>query len=362
MKRNNLSTPQMASKGNPLISVVMPVYNRERYVADTIRSILNQTYSPLELIVVVDNGSKDNSAGIVHDMAASDNRVRPIYLSHGSQWRARNAGVAMACGDYIAHMDDDDIALPERLTDQLAWMHQTGVDICGGCIKKFGAENGIIWFPETHQAICHELVFRIGILLPTVLMRANIARAHPYDETLVYSDYAMLTRIAHQYRLGNMPQILVKCCYHDQQIHIVDGAAFKSDECLYRQPYVRSLFPEATSGDYEAIARVAEKKPFNNMADLKRAGNWLARLAQTPDNFLRQRMADRWQSACMRSAHLGLDCYRLYKQIAPQFGIPVASHLWKLKTACAFQLKTGSRREVFLRKIWNIGRHAVEIT
>jgi glycosyltransferase involved in cell wall biosynthesis len=346
------SMKSKASKNShPLISIVMPVYNRERYVADAIHSILNQTYSPLELIVVVDNGSTDRSADIVRDLAAQDSRVRPLFLSHGSQWRARNAGVAIAKGEYIAHMDDDDIALPERLAVQLSWMQRNGVDICGGSLKKFGAADGLIWFPETHQAICHELLFRITIFLPTALIRADIAKAYPYDETLVYSDYAWLTQLAHRYRFGNMPQILIKCLYHEDQIHIVHGADFRRDERLYRQPFFQSLFPEATADDLRVIALLAERKSFESPEDLKRAGIWLIRLADTPDNFIRQRMADRWRSACMRSAHLGLGCYHLYRKIAPQFGISSVSHMFELKLACALRLKAGSRLEALLKKI-----------
>ncbi len=349
---------QTVTSNHPLISVVMPVYNRERYVAAAIDSILGQSYSPLELIVVVDDGSRDASAAIVRDYAVRDPRVRPLFLSHGSQWRARNAGVAMAKGDYIAHMDDDDIALPERLALQLAWMKRTGVDICGASLKKFGAEDGLIWFPETHQAICHELLFRITLFLPTALVKAEVARAHPYDETLVFSDYAMLTQVAHRYRLGNMPQILLKCCYHENQIHIVHGAAFKRDACLYRRPYFQSLFPEATADDLRVISLVTEAKTFESIADLNQAGTWLIRLAQTEDNFLRMRMADRWQSACRRSAHLGLECYRLYRRMMTAFAVTPPRNDLALRLACTVRLRAGSRREAWLKRIWRSTRNA----
>src|SRR5262245_55079183 len=98
----------------PLISVVMPVYNAERYVADAIASILAQTYAQFEFIIV-DDGSTDGSAAIVRAFAARDARVRPLFLTHYSIGRARNAGIALTQGGLIAHMDADDIALPERL-------------------------------------------------------------------------------------------------------------------------------------------------------------------------------------------------------------------------------------------------------
>jgi len=342
---------------DPLISVVLPVYNRERYVADTIQSILAQTYAPLELIVVVDDGSTDGSARIVREFAARDARIHPLFLSQGSQWRARNAGVALSKGEYIAHMDDDDVALPDRLAAQLDWMRRTGVEICGGNIKKFGAENGLMWFPETHQAICHELLFRIALFLPTALIRADIARAHPYDESLVYSDYAMLTQIAHRYRLGNLPQIVLKSRYHPQQIHVIHHNAFRDEQRRYSLLYFHALFPDATAEDARACAHVTDGEPLASPADLKRAGTWLVRLAQTPDRFLCRQMANRWYVVCRRSAHLGLGCYRVYRQIAPQFELPpdrrAHQKLWLL---CALRLKAGSRLESWLKLVWNAAR------
>lgn len=342
----------------PLISVVLPVYNRECYVSAAIESILAQTYMPLELIVVVDEGSTDGSARIVREFAVCDARIRPLFLSHGSQWRARNAGVALANGEYIAHMDDDDVALPGRLAAQLDWMRRTGVEICGGNIKKFGAENGLLWFPETHQAICHELLFRISLFLPTALLRADIARAHFYDESLVYSDYAMLTQIAQRYRLGNLPQIVLKSRYHPQQIHVIHHRSFQDEQRRYSRLYFQTLFPGATPDDVRSCMHVTDGESFTNPTDLQRAGTWLVRLAQTPDRFLRRQMANRWYVACRRSAHLGPGCYRVYQRIAPQFELALDRRAHqKLWFVCALRLRAGSRLEAWLKCIWHAARH-----
>ena len=335
-----------SASDHPLVSVVLPVYNRGRYVAEAIRSILAQTFSPLELIVVVDEGSNDDSANIVRYLAAGDTRIRPLFLSHGSQWRARNRGIEMARGEYIAHMDDDDIALPDRIAAQLAWMRRTGVDACGGCTKKFGTEEELLWFPETHQAICHELLFRIAVFLPTLIVRTEIARAHPYDEALVYSDYAQLTMLAPRHRLGNLPQIVLKSRFHSDQIHMAQHKGFTDDWRAYRQPYFRTLFLNATPADAATFARVADRESHATVTDLQRAGEWLVRLGQTPDNFLRRRMANRWQAACQRSAHLGLACYQVYQQYAPQFEIVLPRRarlrLW-LKCAMRVQARSQTR-------------------
>ena len=107
----------------PLISVIMPVYNAERYVADAIRSILEQTYSHFEFIIV-DDGSTDGTVKIIHKCAGRDSRVRLVYLTHGNGPSAANAGIALAQGEFIARMDADDVALPERFSIQLARLSQ----------------------------------------------------------------------------------------------------------------------------------------------------------------------------------------------------------------------------------------------
>ena len=127
------------------------------------------------------------------------------------------------------------------------------------------------------------------------------------------------------------------------------ASAFVEDLRRYREPYFYTLFPDAAVKDYAVLARVADREPLSELADLQRAGEWLLRLAQTPDRFLRQRMARRWWATCLRSAHLGLGCYRLYQRIAPQFGLAINGGAFILWMACVLRLKTGSRRKAALR-------------
>lgn len=339
----------------PLISVVMPVYNAERYVAEAIHSILAQTYSHFEFIIV-DDGSSDGTVGVVRDLVERDARIHPLFLSHRGQSYALNAGIALAQGAFIAHMDNDDIALPERLALQLTFIRKTNVDICGGYLQKFGDQNGFLWFPETHDAICIELLFRIGLHHGTSLLRAEIAKAHLFDEQVLHTDYEMLTRLAPRYYLGNVPQILLKHRCHAQQAHVVYSSAFLADLHRFRKPYFHTLFPKATAEDYDALARVAENESFSNLADLEHSGRWLVRLAQTQDNFLRERMASRWRTACQKSTHLGLGCYRLYQQLAPQFDVASNQKTFELWLGCGLQLKAGSRLLSLLKRVKNMAR------
>lgn len=334
----------------PLISVVMPVYNSEHYVADAIQSILAQTYPHFEFIIV-DDGSTDRSVDIVRDYAGRDVRIRPLFLKHVGRSIAANRGIAMARGELIARMDADDISLPERFARQLSWMRENSVEICGSCVKRFGTQDGLLWFPETHEAICSELLFRCTLLLPTLLMRADILKTHLFNPQTHFEDYELWTRLEPNYRFGNVPQVLLKYRCHKQQSHMLESAGVRDDLNKFRQPCFHSLFPEASNQDYLALARVAEEGSFPNLKELKQAGKWLLRLAQSPDDFLRRRMAQRWLAACLRSAHLGLECYRLYGQIASQFSVTPNHMAVKLWLACALRVSSNSRFYILLAQI-----------
>src|SRR5262249_11393927 len=113
--------PMIDTSSAPTVSVVMPVYNTESYLTDSIGSILRQTYLDWELICV-DDGSNDGSLGILRRFETKDPRVRVITRPNTGVTRARNDGMAVARGRYIAVMDSDDIALTERLERQVDYM------------------------------------------------------------------------------------------------------------------------------------------------------------------------------------------------------------------------------------------------
>ncbi len=101
--------------GMPFFSVIIPLYNKEKYIKRTLDTVLNQTFTNYE-IVIVDDGSEDNSCEIVKSI--SDPRIRLISQKNGGPSRARNCAIREARGQYIAFLDADDIWLPEKLEKQ----------------------------------------------------------------------------------------------------------------------------------------------------------------------------------------------------------------------------------------------------
>ncbi|MCC9137341.1 glycosyltransferase family 2 protein [Pontibacter silvestris] len=112
----------------PLVSVIMPAYNAGKYIAESIKSVVLQTYVNWELIVI-DDGSTDNTASLVKGFVRSDCRIKYLYQENGKQGKARNTGISAAKGKYIAFIDSDDLWLSEKLEIQIKCFSKSEADL-----------------------------------------------------------------------------------------------------------------------------------------------------------------------------------------------------------------------------------------
>jgi len=301
---------------SPLVSVVMPVFNSVSFVAEAIESILAQTHRDLELIVV-DDGSTDDSWSEITRLAATDRRVQPIRGERRGVSATFAEGVARVQGDFIARMDADDLALPERLAVQLDWMSRTGVEVCGSQAELFGDRVESWWFPEKHDDIRQELLFRAAMLFSTIVTKASALKTYPFDPAVIWDDYELETRLAMRYRLGNHPATLLRYRQYPLQSHRTQARACARDYRRYRFRLFYEMFPGTPLPDYIGFARLAARQPLVDLVELDRAGYWLATLSDTDDARLRRLMAERWRKACDRSAGLGAAVDDVFRRWAP---------------------------------------------
>ncbi|PJM74324.1 glycosyl transferase family 2 [Bifidobacterium primatium] len=126
------------SASAPLISVIVPVYKVEQYLADCVASIVNQTYRNLE-IILVDDGSPDRCPELCEQWTERDDRIRTVHKANGGLSSARNAGLDVAKGDYIAFVDSDDTIEPDMIETMHRWIREhDGVDVAMcGTVKVF---------------------------------------------------------------------------------------------------------------------------------------------------------------------------------------------------------------------------------
>ena len=139
---------------NPIVSVIMPAFNAENTIIKSIKSILNQTYSNIELIIVNDF-SNDNTLELITQI--KDNRIKIINNDYNLGISGSlNIGIHASSGDYIARIDSDDIAYLNRIEIQVKFLSNSGVDVLGGQIKTFGnLINPRYSYPESKDQIYH---------------------------------------------------------------------------------------------------------------------------------------------------------------------------------------------------------------
>lgn len=111
----------------PKVSIIVPVYNLDNYIENTVASLFAQTYQNLE-IILIDDGSADTSLFTIEQLATSDNRIMYATQSNGGASKARNAGLSMATGEYITFVDGDDMLSPNAISDNIGYFTNEKID------------------------------------------------------------------------------------------------------------------------------------------------------------------------------------------------------------------------------------------
>lgn len=131
------------SNEHPMVSIIMPVYNSEKYLSDALNSISKQIYTNFEVILVND-GSTDGSGKILDDFAKQDERVKVIHVSNGGPSSARNIGIAQACGEWIQFMDSDDIIDENMLIELLKATKNADMVVSGAIQESADGSNSVV--------------------------------------------------------------------------------------------------------------------------------------------------------------------------------------------------------------------------
>lgn len=183
----------------PLISVIIPFYNEERYIKKSIYSIINQTYRNLE-IILIDDASNDNSLTIVK--AIKDNRLKIIQCRKNIGRSAiRNIGINEANGDYVAMMDADDVCDSYRIEKQLKMIYENGENIvCGtSIIVKTHNKELIKSLPVNHKEIVkgfNRVINRVTFVAGTMICKTDLLKKFNYRNKFKYfEDWDLLLRL-----------------------------------------------------------------------------------------------------------------------------------------------------------------------
>jgi len=221
---------------DPMISVVMPVYNGEKFLKEAIESILNQTYKDFEFLIIYDE-STDNTLSIIQEFQEQDARVVLINGDKEGISGALNKGIKEAKGKYIARMDADDISLPIRFEKQISHMQNLGLDICGGhslLIDSDGKINGIGIMPRSHDLCGLSMMFRVPFPHPGVMIRKGFLTDYSleYGQSIYQTaeDFDMWVRMfSSGAKFGNVDDIVVRYRVLDNSLSIINTAESRRD-------------------------------------------------------------------------------------------------------------------------------------
>jgi len=211
-------------KNEPLVSVIIPIYNSESYVGGALESIINQTYKNLE-IILIDDGSTDKSLDIIGKYAEKDKRVVIIKNeSNSGIVVSLNKGISYCHGKYVARMDSDDWSFPYRISKQVEFLEKNpDVVICGGSIEITNESLKPLnhrMYPVDDKSV-RKLFFRYSPFAhPCVTYRTDaIKKVGLYNESIpLAQDYDLYFRLGKVGKLANIPDVILKLRVHGESL------------------------------------------------------------------------------------------------------------------------------------------------
>ncbi len=209
----------------PRVSVILAAYNAEKYLIPAVDSILNQTFTDFELLLI-DDGSKDSTPQLVADYGKKDSRVVAISRPNRGLTPTLNEGIEKAKGEYLARMDADDISMPNRFVEQVNYLDTHPECVCVGSrvtlIDPLGSPIKVTDHALDHESIDAGLIKGIGwsVVHPAAMLRADATRkVGGYREQFKTSqDLDLFLRLAEVGKLANIAEPLVQYRQHFESV------------------------------------------------------------------------------------------------------------------------------------------------
>jgi glycosyltransferase involved in cell wall biosynthesis len=240
-------------KNNPTVTVAMPVYNGSMYIRESIESILSQTFSDFEFLIV-DDGSIDNSVEIIKTY--KDLRITLICnTTNLGTSAALNKAIANASGTYIAIMHCDDISLPNRLEHQVLFMEKNShIGVCGSSVQIFGQRDQVWCYETDSEDIKCKLLFRSAFVHPVVIMRKSLFSDYNVSYNTLYrytEDYDLWRQLLSYTHFANIPDILLKYRIHSHQATLKYNYEQQVEAGMIRLEQIHALGISPSAEEFE---------------------------------------------------------------------------------------------------------------
>jgi len=318
----------MTADKQSVISIVMPAFNAADTIAAAIESIRAQTFRDWDF-VIVDDGSTDDTARIVRALKEKEPRIRLLERPHAGIVGSLIAGCGEARGTFLARMDADDIARPQRLARQVAFLRENrNVGVCGSWVKRFGTGKSRI---DRNPTRCVEIqayaLFECPFSHPSVMLNKSlftIAGLRYNGDFYPTEDYELWARAVHAFPCANIPEVLLDYRVHDGGMtggewNDMDAMGARIGEANLKRLGIAPTVAEVAL--HRNIGRAGGYK-WKDLRELYEVENWLRKL-WTANESLRlydslgfAKVLDLiWFRVCFHAAPLGLKVFtRFHKR------------------------------------------------
>lgn len=324
----------------PKVSVIMPVFNGERYARAAIDSILAQSFRDFELIIIND-GSSDGSAALIDSY--SDPRIGHVNNGRNTGLaNVRNKGLGIARGEYIAWLDCDDISLPRRLEKQVILLDRNPhIGLCGTWVRTLDGPVDQVWrYPTDPQFLRARMLFDDPLATSSIMMRAACCMEgqglrfnvdHPPAE-----DYELWERVTRKWMATNIPEALTLYRIHSAQTSIVKAEKQQLAVWAVQKRMLDELAVDPTEDEKRLHLDIGVRWCFEpSMERLMASEAWLLKLEAAnrfrkvfPENAFRSVLAERWALAAMGAAPNGIKTWLAYRRsVLSQWA---QKRLWRL--------------------------------
>ena len=306
----------------PIVTVLMPVYNAGKFLRDAVDSILKQSFSDFEFLII-DDGSTDESQSIIRSY--KDSRIKFVQNEKNLGVAATlNRGLALARGEYIARMDADDLSDPTRLEKQLNFLEKhRSLGLIGSWVRYFNRQKSyVLRYPVGVNCVRAYVLLGNPLAHPSVMIRKDIFKKYGlrYDETCVAAqDYELWQRCVTKFAFDNIPDPLVH--WRANEEGVTQARFIQSNEqtlCIQKQELER-LGIIVSEKELKMHREIGNGSGFDTLKEIEKAVEWLDKLVKVndqkgvyPKEGLRQAAAFAWFRICVNSSGLGFRVLKMY--------------------------------------------------
>jgi len=321
---------------SPAITVLMPVYNGEKYLHESIASILTQTFTDFEFLIIND-GSIDKSEEII--LSYSDPRI--IYVKNVENIKlisTLNNGIAISKGKYIARMDADDISLPDRLQEQFIFMEtHSEVALCGSWFEEFKdgeRTKKIVKYASLHNEIMMKMLYQCHFCHPTIIVRKSMIVTFntKFDSDFIHAeDYDFFVRVGETFKLANIQKVLLRYRFHEKSVSVQYRDTQIKNSTVIKKRLFKKIGFNIDDKELELYTAIAQhdyklEKEFINKAQALLEKMVLANRISNYFNidFFQKYIAKFWFNITFNSTVLGFFSYRKFYRSSLSVYVPLS--------------------------------------